>query len=91
MHNIYAKYDIYLSIFQIDQIPFYGGMTGFLTQENQEMSYVDSAWSPVLAKYGESGLLGNVCSAVRNGVVSGINVNTLSQGGQKSISLKSVV
>lgn len=91
MHNIYAKYDIYLSIFQIDQIPFYGGMTCFLTQENQEMSYVDSTWSQTLAKYGESGLLENVFSAVRNGVISGINVNTLSQGGQKSISLKSVV
>lgn len=30
---------------------------------------VDSTWSQTLAKYGEYGLLENVFSAVRNGVV----------------------
>lgn len=66
-------------------------MTGFLTQENQKMSYVDSVWSLTLAKKWEIWLPETVCSDFRNGIVSRINTNTLAQEGQKSISLESVV
>ena len=55
------------------------------------MSYVDSVWSLTLAKKREIWLPETVCSDVRNGIVSGINTNTLAQEGQKSILLESVV
>lgn len=55
------------------------------------MSYFDSVWSVILAKKWEVWLPETVCSDVRNGIVSGINTNTLAQEGQKSISLESVV